>query len=124
VFVPSKKRPICKHCEKKATEQKLFDKDLKVEPCPKCGNDGIKFFNCGYSSFNPAGGECADCGYKVSQYADWNIKTSALVKLWNKSVRDYIANPEEKLKERLRAQKNKLRRLRRQLRSHDIDPVC
>jgi hypothetical protein len=120
----TKKRPICKKCEAIAERDKLFDKDLKVEPCPKCGNDGIVLFNCGYSAFNPGGGECTDCGYKVSHYVDWDATVGDLVKLWNRDVRQFNKRPEKTLEAKLKKEQAKTRKLRKQLRDHGFDPIC
>lgn len=57
---------------------------IKVYPCIKCGSENIEIYNCGYSSFNCAGGKCKRCGYTVETHASWDVKKSSLIKAWNK----------------------------------------
>lgn len=67
--------------EKEITE--VVTRKVEVYPCIKCGSENIEIYNCGYSSFNCAGGKCKRCGYKVETYEDWNVKNSTLIKAWN-----------------------------------------
>lgn len=121
--VPTRKRPLCKRCEAKAGKSGIWEEELKVEPCPRCGNEGIVLFNCGYSSFNPGGGMCPDCGFEVSEYVDWNTDKKAMARVWNRGAKDVGESPEEKLKVKLKAERLKARRLRRQLRDLGEEPV-
>lgn len=57
---------------------------IKVYPRIKCGSENIKIYNCGYSSFNCAGGECKRCGHTVETNANWDVTESSLIKAWNK----------------------------------------
>ena len=121
---PSKKHPICKKCEKLANEQKLWGTDLQVEPCPKCGNEGIELFNCGYSTFNPGGGKCPDCGYEVQEFVDWNARPFVLARVWNRGAKAYGKTPQKKAEDKLKKERAKTRTLRKQLRAHGFEPLA
>lgn len=58
--------------------------EISIFPCIKCGNEDIEIYNCGYSSFNCAGGKCKKCGHKIETGADWNAKDSKLIEAWNR----------------------------------------
>jgi len=88
----------------------------KIKPCKKCGSKDIKFWDCGYSSFNPGGGECEDCGFKVKGEAGCLPTDTGLVRIWNNGQR---LNDNEKLK----LERAKTRKLRKQLRDHSLDPL-
>ena len=120
---PSKRKPLCKHCERNADKEKAWGKDIPVEPCPKCGNEGILFYNCGYSSFNPGGGKCPDCKFEVQEYVGWNDSSKKMIALWNRGVRAYNKRPEKVLENKLKKEMAKTRKLRKQLRNLGAEPV-
>jgi hypothetical protein len=64
----------------------ITKREVNVSPCVKCGCDDIEIYNCGYSSFNCAGGKCKNpkCGHKVETGAYWNVEDSVLIAAWNK----------------------------------------
>lgn len=68
----------------KKTIIKTVVEEIEISPCIKCGNDDIRIYNCGYSSFNCAGGECKKCGHKVETHADWTATDEKLIKAWNR----------------------------------------
>jgi len=123
IGAPTKRHPLCKKCEAIADKRKLWGGELKVEPCPRCGNEGIELFNCGYSSFNPGGGRCPDCGFEVQEYVSWNDGDGAMAKVWNRGVKAELDSPVRRLEEKLKAERLKARRLRRQLRDHGLEPL-
>ena len=123
--VPTKKHPICKRCEKEADKKKLWDRDIKVSPCPDCGNEGIALFNCGYSSFNPGGGECHDCGLSLSSYVNWNASDAVVARVWNSQAKERMKPGDEVETEgKLKAERAKSRKLRKQLRALGKEPVA
>ena len=69
--------------EKVITE--TIQRKVEVFPCVKCGCDDIEIYNCGYSSFNCAGGKCKNpkCKNQVETGASWNEKDSVLITAWN-----------------------------------------
>lgn len=67
--------------EKEVSE--VVTRKVEVYPCIKCGSENIEIYNCGYSSFNCAGGKCKKCGHKVETHADWDAKDSYLIASWN-----------------------------------------
>lgn len=88
---------------------------MKIKPCKKCGSTEVKLHDCGYSSFNPGGGTCK-CGFKVTETLGCDPDKEVLIEVWNRGQK---LNTEEKLKlERL-----KTRRLRRQIRATGLEPV-
>ena len=66
---------MAEHEVTETTTRKIY-----VYPCVKCGCDDIEIYNCGYSSFNCAGGKCKKCGHKIETGASWNAKNSELIK--------------------------------------------
>lgn len=95
--------------KKTITEQ--TKKEVYIYPCVKCGCDDIDIYNCGYSSFNCAGGKCNKCGNKIETGAYWNAKDSELIKAWNRGN-----NPEiliEKLQSDKQAIAEEIKRLRK-----------
>lgn len=50
---------MAEHEVTETTTRKIY-----VYPCVKCGCDDIEIYNCGYSSFNCAGGKCKNAGIK------------------------------------------------------------
>lgn len=79
---------------------------IKVYPCIKCGSENIKIYNCGYSSFNCAGGECKRCGHTVETNANWDATESSLIRAWNKERLKIV----DEIK-RLKKLKNKMSKL-------------
>lgn len=75
---------------------------IEVYPCIKCGSENIEIYNCGYSSFNCAGGKCKRCGHTVETHASWDAKKSSLIKAWNKE------NDPSIVIERLNVERNKI----------------
>lgn len=75
------------------TETVTKTRKIKIFPCVECGNDDIDIYNCGYSSFNCAGGKCKKCGNQATyDNCSWDVPQSTLVKVWNN------ANNPKKLK--------------------------
>ena len=77
-------------------------------------------WDCNYSSFNPGGGECNDCGNKVSGESGCSPSDELLAKIWNRGQKP---TAREKLKDKFKAEQLKTRRLRAQLRKAGLDPV-
>lgn len=55
----------------------------KILPCKKCGSANIELSDCGYSSFNPGGGKCLNCGSKVYGEAGCMPDKETLAAIWN-----------------------------------------
>jgi len=89
---------------------------MKIKPCKKCGSTDIQIWDCGYSSFNPGGGTCNKCGFKVEQMVGCMPSREELVDMWNRGQK---LDDTEKLK--LERAKTKL--LRRQLRDNGLEPA-
>lgn len=91
--------------EKEVTES--VTRKVEVYPCIKCGSEDIEIYNCGYSSFNCAGGKCKKCGHKVETNANWDVKTSRLVKAWNEEndpdiILEHLISERDKLNEEIK----------------------
>lgn len=56
---------------------------MTLRACKKCGSTNIKLWNCGYSSFNPGGGECKDCGAQAKGETGCLPTQEHLAKIWN-----------------------------------------
>lgn len=86
---------------------------IEVYPCIKCGSENIEIYNCGYSSFNCAGGKCKRCGHTVETHDSWDVKKSSLIEAWNKE------NDPSIIIERLKIERtkisNEIRRLKNKL---------
>ena len=84
-------------------------KTVKLKPCKKCGSKNIRLWDCGYSSFNPGGGECLKCHATVKGEAGCLPTSATLASIWNKGQKLMV---EEKLRvdiEKLRAENKRLR---------------
>lgn len=89
---------------------------IYVYPCVKCGCDDIEIYNCGYSSFNCAGGKCKKCGHKIETGANWNAKNSELIKAWNRGNNpDVLIEQLEKDKQAIAEEIKRLRKIKRRL---------
>jgi len=90
---------------------------MKIKPCKKCGSKDIKFWDCGYTTFNTGGGKCKDCGFEVKDGClPWKIEEDTLIKVWNQGQKPTTA-------EKLKIEQRKVRMLRKQLRKASLDPV-
>lgn len=89
---------------------------MAIKACKKCGSKDIKLWDCGYSSFNPGGGECNKCGFKVEGEAGCLPPKGLLERIWNDGQAPDDA-------EKLRAERAKTRKLRKQLRDEGLEPV-
>ena len=56
---------------------------VKLKPCKGCGSKNIELWDCGYSSFNPGGGRCKDCGFEVKDEAGCMPTEASLASIWN-----------------------------------------
>lgn len=90
---------------------------MKIKPCKKCESTDIELWDCGYSSFNPGGGKCNNCGFEVSDYTLYDDKAS-LTKIWNAGQK---LTAEEENKELRRELKDLKRRMVKM--SHSPIPV-
>lgn len=95
--------------ERKITE--TINRTINVYPCVKCGCDDIEIYNCGYSSFNCAGGKCKKCGHTIETGASWNAKDTELIKAWNRGNDPDVLI--EKLQNDKRAIAEEIKRLRK-----------
>jgi ribosomal protein L37E len=90
---------------------------VEILPCIKCGSEKVEIWNCGYSSFNVAGGLCKSCGHGEEwKGADWNEPERNISEFWNRRnnpdilIAEYqqeIAKHQEAISE-LRKMKRKL----------------
>lgn len=62
-------------------EQK--NRDVHYFPCVTCGNNHIKFVDCGYSSFNIAWGKCHVCGFDITLNGVDADNIEKVVEAWN-----------------------------------------
>lgn len=88
---------------------------MKILPCPQCKSDDITIYNCGYSSFNPGGGECKKCQFKIDTFVSWNASDNECAKIWNDGVKE-ARKPKER--------ESAIRKLRKQLRENGLTPVA
>jgi DNA-directed RNA polymerase subunit RPC12/RpoP len=58
---------------------------ISVYPCIRCGSENIKLWDCGYSSFNPGGGKCVECGREVQDMVSCMPTPQELANIWNGS---------------------------------------
>ncbi len=79
-----------------------------MKPCKKCGCKEITLWDCGYSSFNPGGGKCNKCGFRVKDEAGCLPTAKMLEAIWNRG-QGLI-------------DKEKLKILRKQIRSMGLKP--
>ena len=86
----------------------------KIKPCKKCGSTNILLWDCGYSSFNPGGGECLACGFRIEGEAGCSPGQDDLIAIWNEGQKP----------DKLKAERLKTRRLRAQLRENGLEPVA
>lgn len=56
----------------------------KINECLACGSTDIQIFNCGYSSFNVAGGKCRKCNRECSGDLSWSASDDQCISLWNR----------------------------------------
>lgn len=75
---------------------------MRLKPCKVCKSTKIKLWDCGYSSFNPGGGECHR-GHKIQSEAGCMPTQNDLARIWNTGQR--LTS-----EERLRVKYKKLRR--------------
>lgn len=61
-------------------------KSKKAKPCRECGSLDLKYWNCGYSSFNVCGMDCKGCGYRLKENGD--ATEAEIIELWNNQKRD------------------------------------
>lgn len=67
-------------------EKKESVNRIELKPCVKCGHDDIDIWNCGYSSFNVAGGTCKECKNEIKiNNCSWNITQADIAREWNKA---------------------------------------
>ena len=90
-------------------------KSLLIYPCIKCGNDDIEIYNCGYNSFNRAGGRCNKCENKVETYKDRNVEDGALIEAWNTRNNPTLAIERltKELKQKQEGVRKEIKRLRK-----------
>jgi translation initiation factor 2 beta subunit (eIF-2beta)/eIF-5 len=66
--------------------KKEIEEYIEYVPCIKCGSEDLKFWNCGYSSFNVGGVTCNNCKNEVqTKGIDWNAPDSDLIPRWNEN---------------------------------------
>ena len=85
---------------------------VRVKPCKKCGSKDITFWDCSYSSFNPGGGKCNDCGRKCHDEVGCLPTRDTLVRVWN---RGQLLTSEEKLRNENKRLRKKVRDLQREI---------
>lgn len=85
---------------------------MKPRPCPKCNGTDIKTHDCGYNTFNPGWAICA-CGHRVDVSGCENSNDPCIIAAWN-------AVP---VGEKLKSERLKTRKLRKQVRDMGVQPV-
>jgi len=88
-----------------------------IKRCKKCGSKDIELFDYGYGTYNPYGGKCKKCDYVVTEICGpWVVTDVEKEAAWNRGQK---LNSEEKLK----AERSKTRKLRKQLRDCGQKPL-
>ena len=104
--------------KKTITERTTTTKKIYIYPCIKCECDNVDIYNCGYSSFNCAGGKCKKCGHKIETGADWDAKDSDLIKAWNRGNNPDVLIDELLLdKQAISDEIKRLRKIKRRLKN-------
>ena len=80
----------------------------KTLPCKKCKSINIQIYDCGYSSFNPGGGKCKDCGATSTAMCGCFPTQNELIDNWNEGQKP---TEMEKLKAENKRLKKELREL-------------
>jgi hypothetical protein len=93
------------------------EKKPRLKPCKKCGGKNISLWDCGYSSFNPGGGNCNDCGNEVTGESGCSPTQTDLAAIWNKgqtlTVEESLRAENKRLRAKVKALKEDLK-LRRE----------
>jgi hypothetical protein len=90
---------------------------MKIRPCKLCESKDIKLYDCGYSSFNCYGGKCRECGYHSG------TSTGGCFPTENDKIKEWNRGQKLTAKEKLKEEKSKCRKLRKQLRDNGMKPV-
>ena len=77
------KCPACEMLGKPCGQEYCLNRSI-IEPCKQCGSSNIDLWDCGYTAFNPGGGRCNDCGWKVEKESGINPTKYKLTQIWNK----------------------------------------
>ena len=90
---------------------------MRIKACKKCGSVDIKIYDCGYSTFNNGGGECRSCGHKSSLSSLGCCPSmDSLIGIWNNGQKPSYA-------EKLKQERRKCSKLRKQLRGLGVEPI-
>ncbi len=66
---------------------KNVQEEIEFAPCIKCGGHEVEFYDCGYSSFNIAVGECKnkECRHKVNSNCGCFPDKAWIIQQWHEA---------------------------------------
>jgi len=90
---------------------------VKVIPCKVCGGEDIELRDCGYNTTHMGGGTCQSCGRTVRDTVRMYPSPLDLARIWNN-------NQKPGTEDKLKSERAKTRKLRKQIRDLRATPVA